>query len=104
MKKITTAKKTTKTANKVKPLFKVDLTECETIEDLIMAFIEGKAEGNIAITSNELEFYAKTILREYIDFQFAAQMDFLNHMIVVNVKKPKKTPWYKKLMFWKKNK
>lgn len=49
-----TNKKTTKTVKTVKPVFTVDITECETINDLILAFAEAKMSAGVAINETEL--------------------------------------------------
>lgn len=101
------AKATKKTVKAIKkPLFVAHLMNCITGEDVALAFIEAKAEAGIAITKEELFEYTFDAVREAWDLDFAALIDAIKIATALYkaTAKPKKTPWYKKLLFWKKNK
>lgn len=108
MKKVTKEVKTTK-ATKAKKTFKpayvVDLVGCYTADDITSAFILGKVKGGIAITEREFFEAASIIVRTLTDIEVKFTMDLFKLLNShIKLEKPKKTPWYKKLMFWKKNK
>ena len=109
MKKVTKETKTTKTtkAKKVfKPEFVVDLTDCTTANEVAIAFILAKTKAGVAITDEELFDFAIDAIRRFIDFDIKCTQEVFKsfNKMIETAEKPKKTPWYKKLMFWKKNK
>lgn len=65
--------KTNKTKKVVKPVFKVDLTNCVTVEDVIVEIALAKVEAGVAITRRELE----TIVEDEID---SAICDFVEEL------------------------
>lgn len=107
MKTTKTTKTTKKVVKKFKPAYVVDLTHCVDDVDIMEAFIRAKVKAGIAITEQELDFIEMNAIDEYADFRAWLDMNFakdvVNFCIKIEAKK-KKTPWYKKLMFWKKNK
>lgn len=107
MKTTKTVKATKKVAKKFKPTYVVDLTWCTNDTDIREAFIRAKVKAGIAITEQELDFIESNAIDEYADFRAWVDMnlakDVINFCIKAEASK-KKTPWYKKLMFWKKNK
>lgn len=55
--------KSTKTNKTFKPAFTVDMTDCNTVEDLIIAIADAKLDAGLCISRKELE----TILDEQIE-------------------------------------
>lgn len=86
-------KKEIKKTKKVnKPDFVVDITKCETPDDVILEFAKTKQSAGFAITDEELE----TIVRA-------------NSCVCIITQQPvcvtvKKKPWYKRLFNWLFNK
>lgn len=84
-------KKTTK--NKVKPAYKADITNCETVNDVKLAFALAKHNAKLSLTDDNLETIINAVLDEF--------MEQYPMVTVVNCEcYCKKTPWYKRFWNW----
>lgn len=90
--------KSTKKTNKktVNPTFIVDVTECNSPEEIRRAFTFAKVKSGVAITFDELDHFVSTIIADYTDAITSA----VASMVVYNCCNcEEKQPWYKR--FWK---
>lgn len=91
--------KSTKKTNKktVKPTFIVDVTECNSPEEIRRAFTLAKVKNGVAITFDELDHFVSTIVEDYND---VVTSTIAAAFICSNCCEcEKKQPWYKR--FWK---
>lgn len=96
MKTVKTTKKSLK-----KPVYVVDITTCETIDDVRLAFAKAKFDAGIALSEDNLRAIIEDAINDYTDFladNIAAAT--CEALAFVNSIKEKKQPWYKRA--WKK--
>jgi len=91
--------KSTKKTNKktVKPTFIVDVTECNSPEEIRRAFTLAKVKSGVAITFDELDHFVSTIVEDYNNFIAST---VAAAFICDCCKFEKKQPWYKRLWKW----
>lgn len=81
-----------KTKKNFKPVFTVDITECETPNDMMIEFGYAKQQAGLPITNEELE----AMIDEAVEV--ATICNEVKKLVVCECYKPKKQPWYKR--FW----
>ena len=75
--------KTTKTTKKtVKPAFTVDMTGCETVDDLIIAIADAKLDAGLCISKKEFETILGAILEDTIEDVIDELFDGHNALII----------------------
>lgn len=86
-------KKTIKnTKNQPKYDYTLDFSKINSYDDLVKQYVEAKVTANKPIDIADLCAYEDQVKPS------------ISVLIVLPNPEKKKTPWYKKLMFWKKNK
>jgi len=104
-------KKNNKKSVKVefKPVFTVDLTNCETEEDALLEMIYSKHEAGLDLTSREVDVIVNDTIESVTDSVIDALFDGHNAVVIENgepvpftaVKiEVKKKPWYKRFWNW----
>ena len=90
-----------KTKKAVKPLFIVNITDCNTANDIIVKFAQAKQQVGLALTNTEFEAVVNDRALKNIDVYSRAcfACGYAVGRVFAEEKAQKKQPWYKR--FWK---
>ena len=104
-------KKTKKTI-KFKPVFEVNFSECDTVEDAYMELLDAKLDANLPLKSYEVDFYSDYCIIEALDAFVDDLFDGHNAVILedgcllkmdaypAEEEEKKQKPWYTKIFGW----
>lgn len=91
-----------KVTKKFKPAYTLDLTNCETVEDVFYELVWTKVEAGLDIPAYQVQM----IVDMEVEDSFSDLIDGLfdgNDLIItehVCINCPKKAPWYKRFWNW----
>lgn len=101
---------TKKTKKPAKPVFVIDLTQCEDAEEMYEALLNAKFEAKLPLTNYEIDKLIEYRLTEgvcdVLDNLFGGhnalvlEGDDINAFDAVKVEITEKQPWYKRLWNW----
>ena len=82
-----------KTNKKTKYSYVVDITDCNTVNDVEVAFAIAKQKAGIPLSDSNLDAIINHTVEQVVD-------GIQDVVIVCDCEKPKKLPWYKRFWNW----